>query len=103
MVTQQTGLFQAIADPTRRQILDRLREGDGLAVNDIAARFDISRPAISKHLRVLHQAHLVMESREGRHRVRFASPRCHCGGRAEGRGGPSPTAGYRFGTPTFAV
>jgi len=74
MVTQQTGLFQAIADPTRRQILDRLREGDGLAVNDIAARFDISRPAISKHLRVLHQAHLVMESREGRHRVYRLNP-----------------------------
>jgi DNA-binding transcriptional ArsR family regulator len=73
MVTQAS-VFHAIADPTRRSILDRLREGDGLAVNEIAGRFSVSRPAISKHLRVLHQAHLVSEAREGRHRVYRLNP-----------------------------
>ena len=55
MVTHETGVFHAIADPTRRAILDRLRDG-GKAVNEIAGRFDVSRPAISKHLRVLEKA-----------------------------------------------
>ena len=68
MVTQNSAVFQAIADPTRRAILDRLREG-GQAVNEIAGRFDVSRPAISKHLRVLHEANLVTETREGRNRI----------------------------------
>ena len=74
MVTQESGVFHAIADPTRRAILDRLRQGDGQAVNEIAARFQISRPAISKHLRVLHQAHLVLEAREGRNRIYRLNP-----------------------------
>jgi DNA-binding transcriptional ArsR family regulator len=73
MVTQESSVFQAIADPTRRAILDRLREGE-LAVNEIASRFEVSRPAISKHLRVLHQAHLVQEAREGRNRVYRLNP-----------------------------
>src|SRR5436190_24021125 len=68
VVTQNSAVFQAIADPTRRAILDRLREG-GQAVNEIAGQFDVSRPAISKHLRVLHQANLVTETREGRNRI----------------------------------
>jgi DNA-binding transcriptional ArsR family regulator len=73
MVTQESTVFQAIADPTRRAILDRLRDG-GLAVNEIASRFEVSRPAISKHLRVLHQAHLVEEAREGRNRIYRLNP-----------------------------
>ena len=68
MVTQDTSVFHAIADPTRRAILDRLREG-GQAVNEIACRFEVSRPAISKHLRVLHEANLVTETRRGRNRI----------------------------------
>src|SRR5215471_14606358 len=73
MVTQESDVYHAIADPTRRAILDRLRDG-GLAVNEIASRFDVSRPAISKHLRVLHQAHLVQEAREGRNRIYRLNP-----------------------------
>ena len=68
MVTQDSSVFHAIADPTRRAILDRLREG-GQAVNEIAGRFEVSRPAISKHLRVLHEANLVTETRQGRNRI----------------------------------
>jgi len=74
MVTQPATVYHAIADATRRAILDRLRDGDGLAVNEIASRFEVSRPAISKHLRVLHQAHLVREMREGRNRVYRLNP-----------------------------
>src|SRR5262245_40076831 len=73
MVTQETMVFHAVAYPTRLAILDRLRDG-GLAVNEIASRFEVSRPAISKHLRVLHQAHLVLEAREGRNRIYRLNP-----------------------------
>ena len=61
-------VFRAIADPTRRAILDRLRAGP-TAVNDLAADFAQSRPAISKHLRVLRAARLVSEQRHGRERL----------------------------------
>ena len=74
MVTQDSAVFHAIADPTRRAILDRLRDG-GQAVNEIAGRFDVSRPAISKHLRVLREARLVVEQRAGRARVYELRPR----------------------------
>ncbi len=66
-------VFRAIADPTRRAILDRLRAG-GAPVNELAADFAQSRPAISKHLRVLRQARLVREQRAGRERVYALDP-----------------------------
>src|SRR5262245_33977343 len=66
-------VFRAIADPTRRAILDRLRAG-GAAVNALAGDFDQSRPAISKHLRVLRDARLVREQRVGRERVYELDP-----------------------------
>src|ERR1700724_2181991 len=61
-------VFRAIADPTRRAILDRLRVGPA-PVNTLAAEFSQSRPAISKHLRVLREARIVTERRDGRERV----------------------------------
>lgn len=66
-------VFRAIADPTRRAILDRLRAGPA-PVNALAADFSQSRPAISKHLRVLREARLVSEQRDGRERVYRLSP-----------------------------
>jgi DNA-binding transcriptional ArsR family regulator len=57
--------FGALADPTRRAILARLAEGDS-TVGDLARPFEISRPAISKHLRVLERAGLVRRARDGR-------------------------------------
>ena len=60
--------FHALADPTRRAVLDLLRLGSQPA-GQIAEAFPISRPAISKHLRQLRKAHLVVETRSGRHRV----------------------------------
>ena len=61
-------VFRAIADPTRRGILDRLRAGP-TAVNALAVDFRQSRPAISRHLRVLRQARLVSETKVGRQRL----------------------------------
>ena len=57
-----TVTFAALADPTRRAILARLCEGDA-TVNEIAAPFDMSLPAVSKHLKVLEQAGLITRSR----------------------------------------
>jgi DNA-binding transcriptional ArsR family regulator len=64
----QVDVFRAIADPTRRAILDRLRAGPA-PVNALASEFEQSRPAISKHLRVLRDARLVTEERSGRERL----------------------------------
>src|SRR6201987_1871646 len=65
--------FQALADPTRRAVLDLLRRGAQPA-GQIAQAFPVSRPAISKHLRLLRRAHLVNEHREGRHRFYHLNP-----------------------------
>jgi DNA-binding transcriptional ArsR family regulator len=65
--------FQALADPTRRAVLDLLRRGSQPA-GEIASAFPVSRPAISKHLKLLRRAHLVHEHREGRHRVYHLNP-----------------------------
>lgn len=65
--------FAALADPTRRAVLDMLRHGNRPA-GQIAQAFPISRPAISKHLRLLRRAHLVNERREGRNRVYQINP-----------------------------
>jgi DNA-binding transcriptional ArsR family regulator len=56
--------FIALADPTRRAILARLKSGDA-TVNELAAPFDISQPAVSKHLKILERAGLVTRSNVG--------------------------------------
>jgi DNA-binding transcriptional ArsR family regulator len=61
-------VFRAIADPTRRAILDRLRAGPA-NVNTLAAGFSSSRPAISKHLGILKASRLVAERKVGRERM----------------------------------
>ncbi|HWB00698.1 MAG TPA: metalloregulator ArsR/SmtB family transcription factor [Pirellulales bacterium] len=60
-------VFGAISHPARRQMLDLLVEADR-SVNTIAAHFTMSRPAVSQHLRILHDAGLVTEQRHGRER-----------------------------------
>lgn len=59
----EAGVFRALADPTRRQILQDLRAGE-LSAGEIAARFPISGPSISRHLGVLKSAGLVRERRD---------------------------------------
>lgn len=65
--------FSALADPTRRAVLELLRR-ENLPAGRIAAAFPVSRPAISKHLRVLRRARLVRERRTGRQRVYQLNP-----------------------------
>jgi DNA-binding transcriptional ArsR family regulator len=69
----QPDVFRAISDPTRRAILDRLR-GGAAPVNVLASDFSSTRPAISKHLRVLKEARLVREQRVGRERLYQLDP-----------------------------
>lgn len=61
-------LYSALADPTRLKVLDMLHE-KSRPVHELAAAFDISRPAISRHLRVLKEAGLVKEVKQGRENV----------------------------------
>jgi DNA-binding transcriptional ArsR family regulator len=59
--------FMALADPTRRAILARLADGEA-SVTELAAPFDMSQPAISKHLKMLERAGLVTRSRDAQRR-----------------------------------
>jgi DNA-binding transcriptional ArsR family regulator len=65
--------FQALAEPRRRAIL-RLLNGTELTAGDIAAQFEVTRPAISQHLRVLRDSGLIAERREGTRRIYRARP-----------------------------
>jgi DNA-binding transcriptional ArsR family regulator len=67
-------VFQAIADPTRREIIDLLA-GQSLPVNEVAERFDMSRPAVSKHIKILNECGLVVIRKEGRKRYCHADTR----------------------------
>lgn len=60
-------LWQALADPTRRRIVERLAAGDQ-TVMELAGRFDISQPAVTKHLNVLEAAGVIRRMRQGRQR-----------------------------------
>jgi DNA-binding transcriptional ArsR family regulator len=60
--------FRAIADPTRRAVLDLLAEGER-NVSDLVGRFRMTQPAMSQHLRVLRRAGLVTDHRAGRERI----------------------------------
>ena len=66
--------LEALADPTRRRLLALLREGE-VAAGELAVRFPVSRPAISRHLRVLREAGLVRSRVEGRRRLYALDPR----------------------------
>ena len=66
--------FAALADPTRRAILARLATGEA-SVAELAEPFDMSQPAISKHLKVLERAGLISRGREAQRRPRRLEPR----------------------------
>jgi DNA-binding transcriptional ArsR family regulator len=61
-----TAVFAALADPTRRRIMERLCERGEIRVTVLARPFRISKPAISRHLRVLEDARLIQRQRKGR-------------------------------------
>lgn len=63
-----SGVFKALSDPTRRDILALLRDRD-MTAGEIADQFDISKPAISKHLEILREAELVSAEKQGLYRI----------------------------------
>ncbi|MEM9143604.1 MAG: metalloregulator ArsR/SmtB family transcription factor [Bacteroidota bacterium] len=67
-------VFQAIADPIRRDIIALLAQ-EALTVNAVAERFDVSRPAISKHLKILEECHLIQIHKKGRERYCHIKPK----------------------------
>jgi DNA-binding transcriptional ArsR family regulator len=87
-------VFAAVADPIRREILELLRSAE-LAAGDVARRFEVSRPAISRHLRILKDAGLIRETRQAQSRLYSLNPAPlaeidswlsrYRGGEAEGR------------------
>jgi DNA-binding transcriptional ArsR family regulator len=73
MVTNTADPFRGVADATRRALLAHLADRPH-GVSELADHFEVSRPAISKHLRVLRDARLVRERREGRNRIYELDP-----------------------------
>jgi DNA-binding transcriptional ArsR family regulator len=67
-VTDDDAVFKALADPTRRQLLDRLHERDGRTTSELDSEFAMTRFGVMKHLRVLEDAGLVVARRQGRAR-----------------------------------
>ncbi len=67
-------VFQAIADPVRREIIQLLSE-EALTVNAVAEKFDVSRPAISKHLKILEECGIVTFAQQGRQRYCLIRPK----------------------------
>ena len=72
---ERADVFKALADPTRREILDVLFERDGQTAGGLWARFpEMTRFGVSKHLRVLEEANLISTTRQGRTKLHFLNP-----------------------------
>src|SRR4051812_48521359 len=67
-------VFRALADPTRRQLLDELYREDGQSLSTLAERFDMTRFGVMKHLKQLEEAGLVVSRRRGREKLHFLNP-----------------------------
>ena len=67
-------VFKALADPTRRELLDRLRAESGQTLNELCGRLAMSRQAVSKHLVILEEANLVATVRRGREKLHYLNP-----------------------------
>ncbi len=67
-------IFKALADPTRRSLLDELYRKDGQTLSELAARFEMSRFGVMKHLKQLEEAGLVVTRRKGREKFHFLNP-----------------------------
>jgi DNA-binding transcriptional ArsR family regulator len=67
-------VFRALADPTRRGLLDRLFERDGQTLTELDEGLPMTRFGVMKHLRVLEEAHLVTTRRRGREKLHFLNP-----------------------------
>lgn len=67
-------VFRALADPSRRELLDRLRAESGQTLNELCARLSMTRQAVSKHLGILEEANLVASVRRGRKKLHYLNP-----------------------------
>src|ERR687897_2104335 len=67
-------VFRALADPTRRALLDALFERDGQTLVALSARHDMTRIGVAKHLRLLEEAGLILSRRRGREKLHFLNP-----------------------------
>src|SRR5262245_60987312 len=67
-------VFRALADPTRRALLDQLFEEDGQTLTALEGRLPMSRFGVMKHLKVLEEANLVVTRRQGREKLHFLNP-----------------------------
>ena len=73
-IEMRRDVFQAIADPLRREIITLLAE-QSLTVNSVAEKFDVSRPAISKHLKILKECEIIVINKRGRERFCQIQPK----------------------------
>src|ERR1700749_2810952 len=67
-------VFKALADASRRELLDRLRAENGQTLNELCARLDMTRQAVSKHLALLEAAKLVVTVKRGRGKLHYLNP-----------------------------
>ncbi|TPK58211.1 helix-turn-helix transcriptional regulator [Mesorhizobium sp. B2-4-19] len=67
-------VFRALADPTRRQLLDNLHARNGQTLNALCAEMDMTRQAVAKHLAILEEANLVTTLRKGREKQHYLNP-----------------------------
>ena len=67
-------VFKALADPTRRQLLDELYKEDGQTLTELEGRLPMTRFGVMKHLKVLEEAHLVTTRKRGREKLHFLNP-----------------------------
>ena len=73
-MTDDDLVFKALADPTRRLLLDRLFERDGRTLTDLESDVEMTRFGVMKHLRVLEDAGLVVTKKSGREKLHFLNP-----------------------------
>jgi len=74
VVDDDDRVFKALADPTRRLLLDRLFERDGRTLTELESELEMSRFGVAKHLRLLEAAGLVVTRRTGRVKLHFLNP-----------------------------
>lgn len=74
MVEDANKVFKALADPSRRKLLDRLFEKNGQSLNELCEQHDMSRQAVMKHLDLLEQANLVVTVKSGREKLHYLNP-----------------------------
>lgn len=67
-------VFKALADPSRRRLLDRLRARNGQTLSELSAEMDMTRQAVSKHLAILEDANLIASLRRGREKEHYLNP-----------------------------